>query len=100
MYLLGDTIDPQEALRIGLVSAVFPDGEFMESVRVIAERLYNKAPIALQDIKRNLNDADRLSFSELLDREAERHVHSGQTEDMREAVAAFFERRAPVFHGR
>ena len=100
LYLLGDTIDAQEALRVGLVAAVFPDDEFMDSVRAIAERLHNKAPIALQHIKRNLNDADRMPFSELLDREAERHVRSGQTEDMREAVAAFFERREPVFHGR
>ena len=100
LYLLGDTIDAQEALRLHLVSAVFPDEELLERVGEIAQRLHDRAPISLQHIKRNLNDADRLSFSEALDVEAERHVRSGGTEDQTEAVSAFFERRQPVFHNR
>ena len=67
---------------------------------MIEKRLYNKAPFALQNIKRDLNDADEVSFSQLLDAESERHVRSGQTENMKEAVAAFFELRDPEFSGR
>ncbi|PZC50323.1 MAG: 2-(1,2-epoxy-1,2-dihydrophenyl) acetyl-CoA isomerase [Chloroflexi bacterium] len=100
LYLLGDTLDAQQALQIGLVSDVFPADAFLERVGEIAQRLHDRAPISLQHIKRNLNEADRLSFSEALDGEAERHVRSGGTEDQTEAVSAFFERRAPVFHNR
>ena len=100
LYLLGDIIDAQEALRLNLVSGVFPDADFQERVREIAQRLHDRAPIALRSVKRNLNDGDRVSFSELLDLEAERHVRSGGTEDQTEAVAAFFERRTPQFHDR
>ena len=100
LYLLGDTFDAQEALRLQLVSGVFPNEDFQERVREIAQRLHDRAPISLQNIKRNLNDGDRVSFSELLDIEAERHVRSGGTEDQTEAVAAFFERRTPQFQNR
>ncbi|HXH21520.1 MAG TPA: hypothetical protein VNN10_05785 [Dehalococcoidia bacterium] len=51
-------------------------------------------------IKQNLNDADRMSFAELLDVEAVRHLTSGTTEDAREAARAFREKRPPVFKGR
>jgi 2-(1,2-epoxy-1,2-dihydrophenyl)acetyl-CoA isomerase len=100
LYLLGDIIDAQEALRLNLVSGVFPGEELMDRVREIAQRLHDRAPVALRGIKRNLNDGDRVSFTELLDLEAERHVRSGQSEDQQEAVAAFFERRTPHFRNR
>ena len=100
LYLLGDIIDAQEALRLNLVSGVFPDADFQERVREIAQRLHDRAPIALRSIKQNLNDGDRVSFSELLDLEAVRHVRSGASEDQTEAVSAFFERRTPQFHDR
>ena len=58
------------------------------------------APIALGYIKENLNDSDSMPFGLLLDREAERHVRSGGTEDAAEAGRAFLAKRAPVFKGR
>ncbi len=100
MYLLSDRIDAAEAERIGLVSKTLPDDELMPHVRSVAERLLASAPVALRRIKQNLNDAEDVSFSQALIREAERHVRTGGTEDAREAGAAFREKRAPVFKGR
>lgn len=100
LYLLAERFDAAEAARIGLVSRVLPDAELLEQVRGVARRLADSAPIALREIKRNLNDALRLSLAEALDREADRHSRCGTTEDNTEAAKAFLEKRKPVFKGR
>jgi 2-(1,2-epoxy-1,2-dihydrophenyl)acetyl-CoA isomerase len=83
-----------------LVSKVLPDAELMAHVRSVAVDLAGAAPIALANMKQNLNDALRLSFSELLDHEAERHIRAVGTEDHIEAAKAFLEKRTPSFKGR
>ncbi|MEE8422181.1 MAG: enoyl-CoA hydratase [Dehalococcoidia bacterium] len=100
MYLLGDRVTAEEAERIGLVSKMLPDDELMPHVRSVAERLIAAAPIALTRIKQNLNDADEITFAEALNREADRHVRTGGSEDSREARMAFNEKRPPNFTGR
>jgi 2-(1,2-epoxy-1,2-dihydrophenyl)acetyl-CoA isomerase len=100
LYFLSEAMSAEEAERAGLVSKTLPDEELMPYVRGIARKLADSAPITLRYIKQNLNDADHLSFSALLDAEAVRHVTSGTTEDQREAARAFLEKRKPVFKGR
>ena len=100
LYLLSDRFSAEEAAAIGLVSATLPDDALMDHVRGIAARAAASAPITLGYIKQNLNDADQVTFAELLDREAERHVRSGTTADAAEAGRAFLEKRTPVFEGR
>ena len=100
LYLLAEKFDAAEALSIGLVSAVLPDGDLLPFVRERAARIAGFAPLTLRAIKANLNDSERLGFSEQLDHEADRHVRMSRTEDMREAARAFLEKRPPVFKGR
>jgi 2-(1,2-epoxy-1,2-dihydrophenyl)acetyl-CoA isomerase len=100
LYLLAPRIDAAEAARIGLVNKTLPDDQLMSHVASVAAELTAAAPVALALIKKNLNDALRLGFSELLDLEAERTIACAQTEDHREAVAAFLEKRKPAFQGR
>lgn len=100
LYLLAEKFDAAAALRIGLVSAVVSDAEFMEFVRERATRLASFAPLTLKAIKENLNDSPDLDFATQLDREADRHVRCAYTEDAREAARAFLDKRQPVFHGR
>ncbi|NNL86174.1 MAG: enoyl-CoA hydratase [Myxococcales bacterium] len=100
LYLLSAPFPAAEAHRIGLVSEVLPKEGLMTRVNEIAAQLAGRAPIALRGIKQNLNDSLRLSFSEALDREAERHQRACQTEDATEAARAFIEKRAPHFIGR
>ena len=69
-------------------------------MRHVAERIAGFAPLTMRAIKANLNDAAVLGFSEMLDREADRHIRCGLTEDAREAAMAFLETRAPRFVGR
>jgi 2-(1,2-epoxy-1,2-dihydrophenyl)acetyl-CoA isomerase len=100
LYLMPEKFRADEALRIGLVTAVVPDDEFADFVRDKATRAASFAPLTAASIKANLNDADHVSFSEALDREADRHIRSGLTEDSREAAKAFLEKRTPTFTGR
>jgi 2-(1,2-epoxy-1,2-dihydrophenyl)acetyl-CoA isomerase len=100
LYLMAEKFRADEAARIGLVSAVLPDEELLPFVRGRAERAAGFAPLTLRAIKANLSDAMEVGFSEMLDREADRHVRCGRTEDAREAARAFLEKRAPVFRGR
>ncbi|HEY7198697.1 MAG TPA: enoyl-CoA hydratase-related protein, partial [Candidatus Dormibacteraeota bacterium] len=82
------------------VSAVLPDDELMPFVRARAERVAGFAPLTVRAIKANMNDALDAGFATMLDREAERHIRCGRTEDAREAARAFLEKRPPVFYGR
>ena len=100
LYLLSPRFDAGEAERIGLVSKVLPDEELMSHVRAVADVVVGAAPIAVRQMKANLNDGLRLSFAELLDREAERHIAAARTEDHREAARAFLEKRTPEFQNR
>jgi 2-(1,2-epoxy-1,2-dihydrophenyl)acetyl-CoA isomerase len=100
LYLLSDKFTAQDAQRYGFVTNVLADDELMPYVRSVAERLLSAAPIALQRIKQNLNDAEEVPFKEALDREADRHVRTGESADSAEARRAFMEKRPPRFSGR
>jgi 2-(1,2-epoxy-1,2-dihydrophenyl)acetyl-CoA isomerase len=101
LYLLAEKFPSADALRIGLVSACFADVDtLMQEVRRVAQRISGFAPLTMKAIKANLNDSLSTGFAEMLDREADRHVRCGFTEDSREAAAAFLEKRQPRFVGR
>lgn len=98
LYLTAEVFNADEAERIGLVEKVLPDPEkLMAHVNDVATKLANRAPTALQRIKDNLNDADRLSFPELLNAEADRHGRMGWSPESRIAAAAFVQKKVPDF---
>lgn len=100
LYFTGDLIDAREAERIGLVNRVVPDDQLASETRALAERMAKGPPIALARMKQNMNLGLVSDYSTLLDAEAEGMVMTGTTEDNREAVKAFLEKRPATFHGR
>ena len=100
LYFTGDLIDAREAERIGMVNRVVPDDELGRETRSLAERIAKGPPIALARMKQNMNVGLASDFSTLLDAEAEGMIMTGMTEDNREAVKAFLEKRPAEFHGR
>jgi 2-(1,2-epoxy-1,2-dihydrophenyl)acetyl-CoA isomerase len=100
LYFLADIIDAAEALRIGLVNRVVPAASFRDEVHALASRIANGPTVAYTYMKANLNAAINHEFNELLDREAWGQTMTGRTEDHREAVKAFLEKRPPTFKGR
>ncbi|MET0152594.1 MAG: enoyl-CoA hydratase-related protein, partial [Candidatus Binatia bacterium] len=100
LYFFPEKFGADEALRIGLVSRVFPDEHLHAEVAAIAGRLAQAAPIALRTLKANFVDAERLDFAGYVALETERHLRMFSTEDTREAFAAKVEKRKPRFVGR
>jgi 2-(1,2-epoxy-1,2-dihydrophenyl)acetyl-CoA isomerase len=96
-YLLSPRIDAEEAGRIGLITEVVDDDALEGRVAEIAAQLAAAPQTALRLMKANLNDALELPLSDLLDREAARHIICARTPDAAEASAAFIEKRTPVY---
>ncbi|GAA0333366.1 enoyl-CoA hydratase [Sphingomonas oligophenolica] len=99
ILMLSDKIDAAEALRIGLVSKVFADADLLTETMAFARRLADGPPIALRYIKANLVAAEAFNMDAYLDQEARNMMRCFQTEDSKEAILAFKEKRAPAFRG-
>ena len=100
LYFLSEKIDMQDAERLGLVNGIFPDESLEEEATSIARRLAQGPTVAYRYMKENLNRAVNGEMGECLDMEAAHHIHCGQTQDHKEAVKAFVDKREPKFSGR
>ena len=100
LYLLGDTIGADEALACGIVNRVAEDADLRDTTMALARRIAAMPQVAAGYVKRNLFAAETGDFQTSLDLEAFHQARCSQTDDHREAVAAFKEKRRPVFHGR
>jgi len=96
----GDIIDAQEMLRIGLVSKVVPDAELMPTAREMAKKLTRGAPLAVQMAKQLMYRG--LEQTMEAHQEAVRYCFqlSAKTEDAREGIRSFFEKREPCWKGK
>jgi 2-(1,2-epoxy-1,2-dihydrophenyl)acetyl-CoA isomerase len=100
LYYFSDRLSAADAERLGIVNAVFPAADFDAEVRQRARRLAEGPRIAYRYMKENLNRAVNGDLGESMDIEATHHIHTGLTQDHREAAKAFVERREPRFTGR
>ncbi len=100
LYFLPERVDARACERLGLVNRVVPDAALAAEAFGWAARLAAGPPVALRFAKDNLNRALQQDLEACLDVEAERMVASAFTEDHREAVRAWTEKRTPVFRGR
>jgi enoyl-CoA hydratase/carnithine racemase len=93
-------IDGQEAFAMGLVNAVVPVDELDEATATVVDLIAGGPPVALSSTKRELDNASSSSLAHALEVEALAQSVNVQTDDMREALMAYIERRPPTFTGR
>jgi len=100
IILTGDMIDAKTAEAIGLVNRVYPADELEAKTMEMANKIAEKAPIALQLCKEAVKFASRSNLDEGLRREVDLFAICFSTEDKQEGVSAFLEKRKPVFRGK
>jgi len=100
LAILADRISATDAQNFGLVWQVHEDAELLPKAREMADRLAAMPTRAYAMIKQALNDSHQRDLATQLELEADLQVQAGQTEDFREGVAAFLQKRPPQFKGR
>ncbi len=100
MVLTGSMIDAEEAFRIGLVNKLAEPESLMEEVKKYALKLASKSPLALQYAKEAVNRSLEVGLYEGLAHESYLHALACATEDKKEGVKAFIEKRKPQYQGK
>ena len=100
LILTGRTVDADEALERGLVNGVTEPDELLPRVLELANQLAAKSPLALEAAKQAINRALAGDHAENLAREADRFGELFSSEDAKEGLTAFAEKREPKFVGR
>ena len=100
LYLTADRFDASEALSLNIVNKVLEDEDFESAAVTYAARFAEGPLVAQRYIKENLNRALGSDLLTCLDAEAMAMSRCRSTDDHKEAVAAFVEKRSPLFTGR
>ncbi len=100
MILTGEPIDAREAHRLGLVARVVPDELLVEDALALAAKIATKSPLALRLAKEAVNAAYEMSLTDALAHERRLFYLLFASDDQKEGMAAFLEKRDPDFKGR
>lgn len=100
MIFSGDIIDAAEAERIGLVSKVVPPEQLLSTTMELAKRIAKGPPMAIQYAKEVLYKAQDMDMEATVKLEAVNFAKCMRSEDAREGVRSFLEKREPDFKGR
>jgi enoyl-CoA hydratase/carnithine racemase len=100
LIFTGDMIDAAEALRLGLVSAVYPPEDLMPATYALARKIAEGPPLAIRLARRALYHNQEVDLRQALEFETFAQNVCFETEDAREGIRAFVEKRTPVFRGR
>lgn len=99
MFFLGDSIDAAEALRLGLLNRVVAPEELAAETRKLAERLREGPAISIAAAKHAVYAGEHDTLEKMLQYETEAQVRCFHSEDGKEGVRAFMEKRTPQFKG-
>jgi len=100
LVLTGNIIDAGEALRYGLATAVVPRAELLDTATRIARRIAGHAPLAVGLAKASLNRSSAMPLGAGLELESISQAILFESDDKEEGMAAFLEKRRPVFRRR
>ena len=99
LFFTGRRVLAEECQRLGIFNQVVPDDKLEEATLELARQIADGPPIALGYMKENLNRAIDMNLRDCLAMEADRLMRCAETNDHKEAVKAFLEKRTPHFNG-
>ncbi len=99
LLMTGEIITAAQALEMGMINAVVADNELMAQAMAMAERLAQAPTAAIGQIKKLLEASAQNDYGAQLDCEREAQIEAGRTNDFKEGVTAFIEKRAAKFTG-
>ncbi len=94
-----EMVPADEAFRLGIFSRVVPHDQLEAETRKLAGMLAAKPPIALALAKRAIYESEHRSLEEMLQMELEHQLACFESDDAREGLQAFLEKRTPIFRG-
>lgn len=100
LMMLGDKVSAEDAEKLGMVYRICPPEKLEEEVSVIAKKLAKMPTQALGYTKRLLNESMSNDLGQQLAMESKLQIISAQSDDYKEGVAAFIEKRRPIFKGK
>lgn len=100
MILNNRTLSAQEALQHGLVSRVVPVSDYLNEALKLAEEIASRAPLAVHAAKRMINQSYERFLSDGLEQEKQVFYNLFSTEDQKEGMKAFVEKRKPEWKGK
>jgi enoyl-CoA hydratase len=100
MILTGGTISAEEAKALGLVNRVVPPGKYLEEATKLASEIASKAPIAVRSAKEAIAASQEMGLAAGLELGRKLFYDLFGTEDKKEGMSAFLEKRKPNFMGK
>jgi 2-(1,2-epoxy-1,2-dihydrophenyl)acetyl-CoA isomerase len=100
MFYTGDMIDAQTALQLGIVNHVHPAAQLEAAARTLAEKIAQGPPVSIRAIKQAIFGAQKKELAHALEMEVRQQIHCYLSEDCREGIRAFMEKRKPKFQGK